>query len=290
MRTYLTAVLSAVLLVLLAVLVPVSALSAWVDLELDDPDRYLAAVSPLASDADVQRTVATLITDEAMKNIDVGPFQDTVEEFLGRTARSFTTTEAFQRAWDAANRTAYKAVTEALHGNSGQAVIIDLAPVIQEVKRELVDNGVPFADQIPVRHISITLLSAERADDLRTSFHWLRYGSVWPAVGTVVLLVLVLGLTVVRGGVRAGLRTAAVAGGGFVLGAVVLRIAVAVGRARVLDQVPGSSRDAAAAVYDALTASLRTTVWALLLAGAVLVVGGVLGWALASRRRTASAG
>ncbi|MEU0299886.1 hypothetical protein ABZ252_10525 [Streptomyces sp. NPDC006175] len=283
-RNCLSAALSAVLLVVLAVLVPVSALSAWVDLELDDTGRYLAAVSPLASDADVQDTVATLVTDEAMKNIDVGPLQETVEQFLHESARSFTTTEAFQRAWDGANRTAHQAVTASLHGEDGQAVTIDLAPVIEEVKKELVSSGVPFADRIPVREASITVLSADRADELRSSFQWLRYCSVWPAVATVVLLVLVLGLTLVRGGLRACLAATAVAGCGLVLGAALLRIAVAVGRGRVLDQVPGTDRDGAAAVYDALTASLRTTVWIVLLVGAVLAVGGLVGRAVAARR------
>lgn len=285
MRTTLSAALSAVLLVLLTVLVPVSALSAWVDLELDDTDRYLAAVSPLASDEDVRETVAALVTDEAMKNIDVGPLQDTVEQFLHEAALSFTATEPFRRAWDSANRAAHQDVTAALHGEDGQAVTIDLAPVIKEVKQELTSRGVPFADLIPVRETSITVLPADRADDLRSSFGWLRHGGVWPAVGTVVLLVLALGLTLVRGGLQAGFVTAAVAGGGLVLGAALLRIAVAVGRDRVLDEVPGTDRGAAAAVYDALTASLRTTVWIVLLAGAVLAVAGLVGRVTAARRR-----
>ncbi|MFJ8882367.1 hypothetical protein ACIRJR_03020 [Streptomyces sp. NPDC102402] len=288
MRTSLSVALSAVFLVVLAVLVPVGAASAWVDLELDDTDRYLAAVSPLASDEDVRNTVATVVTDEAMKNIDVGPLQETVERFLHETALSFTTTDAFRRAWDSANRTAHEAVTASLRGDDGQAVTIDLAPVIEEVKKELVSSGVPFADQIPVQETSITVLPADRADGLRDSFRWLRYCSVWPAVGTVVLLVLVLGLSLVRGGVRAGLTAAAVAGGGLVLGAALLRIAVAVGRDRALDEVPATDRDGAAAVYDALTSSLLTTAWVVLLVGAVLVVGGIVGRVVAARRERAS--
>ncbi|MEV0010366.1 hypothetical protein AB0M10_13205 [Streptomyces sp. NPDC051840] len=284
MRTYLSAALSAVLLVLLAVLVPVSALSAWVDLELDDTDRYLAAVSPLAADEDVRNTVADVVTDETMKNIDLGPLQDTAEQFLHESALSFTTTDAFQRAWDSANRAAHQAVSASLRGDDGQAVTIDLAPVIEDVKKDLVDAGVPFADQIPVQETSITVLPADRADGLRDSFRWLRYCSVWPAVGTAVLLVLVLGLSLVRGGARAGLTAAAVVGGGLVVGAALLRIAVAVGRDRVLDEVPGTDRGAAAAVYDALTASLRTTVWVVLVAGAVLLAVGIAGRIVAARR------
>ncbi|GGZ03612.1 hypothetical protein CP967_17560 [Streptomyces nitrosporeus] len=286
MRTYLSTALSAVLLILLALLVPVSALAAWVDLEIDDTDRYLAAVSPLASDSDVQDTIASLITDEVMENIDLGPLQDALDDFLRETARSFTTTEAFQRAWDSANRTAHETVTEALREDDGQAVTIDLAPVIERVRQDLTDRGVPFAEQIPVQHLTITLLSADRADELRSTFRWLRYCSVWPAVATAVLLVAVTGLAFVRGGRRRGLGTVAVAGAGLALGAVLLRVAVALGRSRALDQVPGSDRDAAAAVYDALTASLRTTVWAVLAAGLALLVCGVAGRLLTGRGPT----
>ncbi|MFG2613521.1 hypothetical protein [Streptomyces anulatus] len=280
-----SAALSAVLLVLLAVLVPLSALSAWVDLEIDDTDRYVAAVSPLASDPAVQTTVADLVTEEAMRQIDLGPLQDTVREFLHETVRSFTTTEAFRNAWDTANRAAHKVVAAALDGDSGEAVTIDLAPVIDQVKQDLVRDGVPFADQIPVERTEITVLGPGQADDLRNSFRLLRYGSIWPAVATLVLLVLVVGIATVRRGMRAGLWATATVGAGFVLGAIVLRVLVAAGRSRVLDEVPDSDRDAAAAVVDALTASLRTTVWVVLAVGAALLVGAVLARVLLRSRR-----
>ncbi|HEY9327858.1 MAG TPA: hypothetical protein VIS09_06420, partial [Streptomyces sp.] len=200
MRTYFSAALSVALLVLLAVLVPLSALSAWVDLEIDDTDRYVAAVAPLASDPDVQNTVADLITDEAMKQIDVGPLQDTVRDFLHEAVLSFTTTDAFQAAWNAANRTAHEAVTAALDGDSGESVTIDLAPVTEKVKQNLVDNGVPFADQIPVQHTDIRIISADRADQMRQSFRWLRAAGIRPAVGTLVFALLAVVLAWVRGG------------------------------------------------------------------------------------------
>ncbi|MFH9199208.1 hypothetical protein ACH4KT_17405 [Streptomyces anulatus] len=283
-----SAALSAVLLVLLTVLVPLSALSAWVDLEIDDTDRYVAAVSPLASDPAVRTTVADLVSEEAMRQIDLGPLQDTVREFLHETVRSFTTTEAFRNAWDTANRAAHKAVAAALDGDSGEAVTIDLAPVIDQVKQDLVRDGVPFADQIPVERTEITVLGPGQADDLRDSFRLLRYGSIWPAVATLVFLVLVVGIATVRRGMRAGLWATATVGAGFVLGAIVLRALVAVGRSRVLDEVPDSDRDAAAAVVDALTASLRTTVWVVLAVGAALLVGAVVARVLLRRVRSAA--
>lgn len=278
MRTSFSVALSAALLVLLAVLVPLSALSAWVDLEIDDTDRYVAAVAPLSSDSAVRNTVAELITDSAMKQIDVGPLQDTVRDFLRQAVLSFTTTDAFRAAWTAANRTAHETVTAALDGRSGESVTIDLAPVTEKVKENLVDNGVPFADQVPVQHTDIQIISADRADQLRQSFRWLRAASVWPAVGTLVFALLAVVVAWVRGGpgrrgsALAALAATAVAGAGFALGALLLRGVLAVARDRVLDEVPGSDTDAAAAVYDALTGSLRTTVWIVFGLGLALAV------------------
>ncbi|MGW2063891.1 hypothetical protein ACWCO9_25250, partial [Streptomyces sp. NPDC001937] len=200
MRTNISAALSAVVLVLLAVLVPLSALCAWVDLEIDNPDRYVAAVEPLASDPRVQDTMSTLITDEATKQIDAGLLQGASGDFLYGAVRSFTTTDAFRSAWVAANRTAHEAVTAALNGESGESVRMDLAPVMQQAKQNLVDNGVPLADGFPVRRTDITLLSADRADQLRQTFRPLRAGGVWPAVGTLVFAGAAVLVAAARGG------------------------------------------------------------------------------------------
>ncbi|MEU9762076.1 hypothetical protein [Streptomyces sp. NPDC047985] len=306
--------------VLLAVLVPLSALSAWVDLEIDDTNRYVAAVAPLASDPEVRTTVADQITDATMKQIDAGPLQDVVRDFLHQAVLSFTTTDAFQTAWNAINRTAHEAVTAALHGNAGEAVTIDLAPVTEQVKKNLEKNGVPFADRIPVQHTQITLISADRADQLRQTFRLLRAGSVLPAVGTVVFAVLAVvvagvtararggrpgnghdtagagdtgntgdpghagnagnaaGRTSARGtaGAEAALAATALVGLGFALGALVLRAVLAIARNRILAEVPSGDTGGAAAVYDALTGSLRTTAWTVLGAGLAVTLCAML--------------
>ncbi|MFF4178308.1 hypothetical protein [Streptomyces sp. NPDC001750] len=305
MRTYLSKTLSVVVPVLLAVLIPLSALSAWVDLEIDDTDRYVAAVAPLASDPEVRTTVADQITDATMQQIDAGPIQDVVRNFLHQAVLSFTTTDAFQDAWNATNRTAHEAVTAALNGNTGEAVTIDLAPVTERIKENLKADGIPFADRIPVQHTEITLISADRADQLRHTFRLLRAGSVLPAVGTVVFAVLTVAVAGIAARMRAGrpggehgaagtgdardrtrargtagaeaaLAATALVGLGFALGAVVLRVVVAIARNRVLAGVPAGQTGGAAAVYDALTGSLRTTAWTVLGAGLAVALCAVL--------------
>ncbi|MER6105880.1 hypothetical protein ABT115_27190 [Streptomyces sp. NPDC001832] len=290
MRTHLSTVLAVVVLVLLAVLVPLSALSAWVDLEIDNTDRYVAAVAPLASAPEVRSSVSDLITDGAMKQIDAGPLQSTVRNLLHEAVMSFTTTDVFRAAWTSANRTAHEAVTAALNGSTGEAVTIDLAPMTEQVKQHLEENGVPFADRIPVQHTEITIISADRADRLRQTFWWLRAGSIWPAVGTVVFAVLTVVVAWVRGGpgrgrsALAALSATAVVGFGFALGALVLRALIAVARDRVLSETPYGETGTVAAVYDALTSSLRTTVWIVFATGLAVALCAVLGRLWAARR------
>lgn len=74
-------------------------------------------------------------------------------------------------------------------------------------------------------------------------------------------------------------------GAGLVLGALVLRVLIAVGRSQVRDAVLTTDRDGASAVTEALTASLRTTVWWVLGVGAALLVVGVVGRHLLTARR-----
>ncbi len=313
--------LSAVVPAVLAVLVPLSALCAWVALEIDDTDRYVAAVAPLASDREIRDTVADRITDATMEQVDAGPLQGTLRDFLHQAVLSFTTTDAFRAAWTAANRTAHQAVTAALNGETGEAVVIDLAPVTAQVKRNLEANGVPFADRIPVQHTDITLISADRADQLRHTFRLLRAGSIRPAVATVVFAALTVAGAGLAARTRAGpesgragpgsgragpgsgragpgsgrpgsgrgaaatLTATTVVGCGFALGALVLRAVVAIARNRVLAEVPADETGGAAAVYDALTDSLRTTAWAVLAAGLAVALCAELARRRAARER-----
>ncbi|MBM7168003.1 hypothetical protein JQK87_06180 [Streptomyces sp. G44] len=261
-------VLSAVLLVLACLLVPLGALSTWAKHGIGDRDSYVATMAPLASDDAVRTAVADEVTGAVMKEIDVGPLQGTVEAFVRDAVRSFTHTAAYRTAWEAANRAAHDAVRRAWSDDSDGAVTIDLAPITEQIKRQLADDGVPFASKIPVRHTEITVLQSTDLGRLRQSFHVLRAAGVWLAVAAAVLAVAgVLLATRRRGAVIATALGAAVA-------AAALAGAVAVGRALTLDDLPSDiSREAGGAVYDALTASLRTAAGVLVGVGVLVALG-----------------
>ncbi|MER5778588.1 hypothetical protein ABT144_30765 [Streptomyces sp. NPDC002039] len=274
MRTF----LSTVLIVLVALLVPASAVAYWADRELGDADRYTAAMSPLAEDPAVRGVVVTQATRALAGQIDAGPFQGGVDALLGEALQSFSGTPAYRTAWDAANRAAHAAFLKALTTGDGDAVTIDLAPVIARVKGELVQNGVPFADRIPVTHVSVEVMEYDDLGALRKGFRVLQIAGVWLPLLTLLLAAAAIAVAVRR-------RRAVIATGlGLAIGAVLLWLAVQWCRRLTLEDLPADiDRPAAGAVYDALTAFLRTTAWVVLALGLAAALGA---WLAGRLRRT----
>jgi hypothetical protein len=272
-----------VLIVLACLLAPLGALSTWAVYGLGDSARYEATMAPLAADADVRDAIASGVTDGILREVHVRPrLQGPVNHFVRDAVRSFTETEAYRTAWEAANMAAHDAVMEALREDREGAVTVDLAPVTERVKRRLADDHMPLADRIPVEHTEVTVLDAEDLARLRKGFHVLEVAGFWLPLASVVFAA--AGIVVALCRRRAVLAT----GLGTALGATLLGLAVAVGRRLTLDDLPPDvSRTAAGAVYDALTETLRSVCWLLLTMGLTVTLTAVLAGAYARRRRAA---
>lgn len=271
-------ILSTVLIVLVALLVPASAVAYWADRELGDADRYTAAMSPLAENPKVQEVVVTQVTRALAGQIDAGPFQIGLDTLLGEALHSFAGTSAYRTAWDAANRAAHAAFLDALTTGRGDALTIDLAPVIAQVRGDLVADEVPFADRIPVTHLTVKVMEYDNLAALRKGFHMLEVAGVWLPVLTVLLAAAAIAVAVHRR--RAVMAT----GAGLAVGAGLLWLTVEVCRRLTLDDLPADiDRPAAGAVYDALTAYLRTTAWVVLVIGLAAVLAA---WVMGRLRRT----
>ncbi|WP_307783715.1 hypothetical protein [Streptomyces spinoverrucosus] len=255
--------LSAALIALCCLLVPLAALAAWAAYGLTDTGRYVRTMAPLAGDPAVRDAVADTLGDEVAHRIDgtrgvTGPF-------VRDAVRSFTRTDAFRAGWDAANRAAHDAVLRALRDDNrprAAPVTVDLAPVTTSVKHRLADDNAPLAHHIPVRHTEVAVLAPHELDRLRKGYDVLEVAALWLPVAAVTFAV--AGITVATCRRRAITATAL----GTALGGALLGAAVALGRALTLSDLPASvSRPAVGAVYDALTATLRTTSWLLVALG-----------------------
>ncbi|MDX2915803.1 hypothetical protein [Streptomyces griseiscabiei] len=299
--------LSAVLTVLACLLAPPGALAAWATYEIADRARYEAVMAPLAADPAVREALANAVAAGILREVRVGPrLRGPVRDFTHDAARSFTRTEAFRTAWHTANRAAHDAVLTAVReegaygggagrggaggGGSGgggggevRAVTLDLAPIGERVKRQLVRDHVPFAHRIPIAHTEVEVLSATELVQLRKGYRVLEIAAFWLPVGA---------LALAAGGILVATqrrRAVCATGLGAALGGALLGVAVALGRHLTLaDLPPDVSPEAAGAVYDALTATLRTVTWSLLLLGTAVAATAWLTGRLARLRRASA--
>jgi hypothetical protein len=275
---------AAALLAAACLLAPPAVLAVWATHGIGDTGRYAATTAPLATDTGVREAIATAVTDDIMREIDVRPpLREPVHTYVHDAVRSFTGTDAFRSAWGTANLAAHDAVLRALRedGPRTAPVTLDLAPATRRLKERLVEDHVPFAERIPVAHTRITLLPADRLTAFRKGFHVLEFAGFWLPLATLACALAGIALAVSR-------RRAVIAVGlGTALGAALLALAVLVGRLLTLSGVPDDvPQPAAGAVYDALTETLRTVSWALLATGlAVAAAAWLTGHR--TRRRTA---
>ncbi|MEW1688731.1 hypothetical protein ACIQOF_09770 [Streptomyces sp. NPDC091265] len=288
----------AVLLILVAALLtPLSIMSSWASDVAGDTDRYVAMMKPLASDPDVQAAVTNRVTGAVMEHLDVdalladvapadrpvvdkaleklgGPLTAGVTSLVHGTVEKFVTSDAFARVWTGLNRSAHASVVKALTGEGGGAVkltddtvTLDLAPVIDRVKQRLVDRGLTVAGKIPEIHTDFTVLTSDSVGKATKGFRALQIIGVWLPVVTVVLAAGGVLLAVRR---RRALVTAALA---VAVAAALLGFGLATGRAFYLDSLPSEvSQPAAGAVFDALAGYLRAGVRLVVTLGVVVAL------------------
>ncbi|MFJ2777396.1 MULTISPECIES: hypothetical protein [unclassified Kitasatospora] len=289
----------AVLLVLLAcVLTPVSEVAVWTKSQVTDTDRYVATMAPLARDPAVRAAVTNRVTDEIVKYIPVDSLLDSVAPadrpqlgaLLGTIGQALTSgltgfvhtqvervvdSDAFAGIWTEVNRTAHAAVDKMLTGEGGGAVqikndtvVLDLAPLIAQVKTRLVDNGLSIASKIPEIHTQFTLFQSDAIPKVRTGFRLLDLAGFWLPVLTVACAV---GGVLLAERRRRAVVTVAL---GMAGGALLLGLGLSVFRVLYLDRLPaGVDQAAAQAVYDTLIRYLRSAVRVVITLGLLIALG-----------------
>ncbi|MGW3913428.1 hypothetical protein ACWEBX_18215 [Streptomyces sp. NPDC005070] len=286
-----------VLILLAALLTPLSAVAAWSSDLIGNTDRYVATMEPLASDKDVQDAVAKRVTDAVMQHVDVktllesaapadrpeltkaigplsGPITSGLTDFVHTVALKFVSSDAFATLWTQLNRTAHASVDKALTGKGGgavkltnDAVVIDLAPVIDKVKQALVDQGLSIAAKIPQVHTNFTVLTSDSIGKTKKIYRLLQVVGFWLPVLTLLLAAGGVLLAVRR---RRALVTAALL---VAAGAAVLGIALWIFREIYLDGLPSNvSQPAAESVFDTLVRYLRTSVRLVITLGIIVAL------------------
>jgi hypothetical protein len=278
------------LLVIGAVLAPITMTSLFVRNIVLDTDRYVETVSPLGSDPAIRAAAVSRITDTIMGAIDVQsivaqrlpgplgviatPVETAIRTTVSDTADEVLASDKFASLWDAANRVAHANIRSLLTESRvielpNGRLVIDLTAVVAEVRAVLVDRGLDFFAPIPITQLTagLELFDAEQLQEAQTAVRIMRT-AVW------VLVVLTLACFVAAIALAADRRKAvAHVGAALAIGAAVLVTAVNIGRQVSLGSLPdGVDPDAAAAAFDILTRFFRQSLRTVFGLGLVLVV------------------
>lgn len=305
-----------ILIAIAALLAPVAVLATWARDEIEDTDRYIETITPLASDPAVQDAIATRIEDAIFSRLDVeaitqevvnalsqqdlpanavatlqavsGPLASAIEGFISDQIDAFVQSNRFEELWIEANRDAHKAMVAILTGEgtetvdvSNGAVSINIGELVNEVKQSLVNRGFALAERVPKVTATYTVFQSDDLTKAQGAFKLLDGVATWlPIVGLVLLAAAVM---LARDRRRALLAAGlAIAGSMLLLGALLNLI-----RPIYLDAIPAdASTDAAAAVYDTLVDFIRMALRAVLVVALTLAV---VMWLMAPRGSGATA-
>ena len=275
---------SALLIFLAWLLAPLSVVAAWSAGIVGDTDRYVSTVAPLATNPDIQASIANRVTQAIMTNLDIaslvqeaapadrprlgallqkaaGPVTGALTSFVHDQTLTVVRSSWFATFFNDANRAAHASVDKLLTGEGGGAVqvrdgavTLDLGPLVDRVKSQLVGSGVSVADKIPEVHTSFTLMQANHITTYRKGFRLLQLMGDWLPF---------IALALVAGGVllaRERRRALVVAGLGVFVAAGLVGVGVRLGRTFYLNALPADvSQAAAGAVYDTMSRFLITT-------------------------------
>ncbi|MCX4960759.1 hypothetical protein [Streptomyces virginiae] len=289
--------LSALLIIIGCVLAPLGIVASWTSSIVGNTDRYVSTVAPLASDPDVQAAAANRVTAALMEHLDLatlledvapdqrpllqkalgklgGSLEGAVSSFVKEKAQDVIASDQFETIWTNANRTIHTSLVKALTGSGdgaveikNDAVTIDLAPVIEQVKTRLVDAGMGVAARIPEIHTDFTVVQSNDIGRVKTGFRLLQILGVWLPIIAVLLVAAGVLLSAHR---RRILVTAALA---VAFSVAVLGLGLTVFRTVYLNALPDTvSQAAAGSVYDAMIRLLRTTIRMVVVLGIVIAL------------------
>ncbi len=299
---------STVMIVTACLLAPLSVVSVWARGEVTDTNRYVQTVAPLAENPAIQDAVSARITAEIFTYVDVnaltteavsaitegrdltpqqaaalqalaGPLSQGIESYAADAVNKVVESEQFEAAWVEANTLVHQRLNEGLTGqNTDNAVmvkdnqvVLDLGNLIGQVKEILISKGFTIAEKIPTTDTTIVLFNAPNASALQTGYNLLNTVGFW--LPLIAMALAVIGIFVAH----ASHKALAWFGFGLMLAMAVAAGLLAFGRTVYLAELPDTVNAAAAtAFFDQFTLFLRQSLWAGAVAGAVLLLGGLL--------------
>lgn len=174
------------MLVLFSLSVALSAIATWARDQIDDRDRYVDTVGPLATNEAIQDEVAAQLSNILTTHIDEATTRASLSEnqqflaaaptsalrlYVEETIRAIVRSDRFARFWLEAHRAAHPIASGILTGRgtdgitaTGSRITIDLAPLVAEITARLQAEGIRIpagsSDRLTIAWVTIVVLLA----------------------------------------------------------------------------------------------------------------------------------
>ena len=313
---------STLVLTLACVLAIPTVITVWEVNLISNTDRYVATMAPLINEPAIQSALSAKITTQITDRLDVkslttqaaaqlqaahlprlatlvttfqGQIVSGVNSAVAAGVSKAVASPAVETVWVQANRLAHQGIVKVLSGSGNGAlsvvngyVVLNLGPIIAQVKDYLVAHGLSVASNIPTVNATFPLFEAKNLSKAQQAYR-LDLTLKW-VLPLLVLVFLAVGIYIARN------RRRALIGAMLGLAGAMLFLGVALQIVRViyLNSVPTTTlpADAAGVLFDTLVRFLRqglrvVAVVTLVIAIAAFFVGPSRG-AVRSRRAVRS--
>lgn len=299
---------------------PVAVVGTWAKNQLESTEAFVSTFAPLASDPDVQNYIGDQVVTAIEANVDIagltssvfdglsglglpdaatkalgmleGPATQGIKSLISSTVHNVVSSDVFVSAVTQTLTLSHEQLIDVIQGKPGTAVVlgdngtigISTKPIIDQVKTELVNQGIGIANAIPAIDTTIVIAQSDQLALLRPAYQLsvaVGNGLPWVALGFVLVGIVV-----------AVNRRRSLFGASIALGAVFTSLAVGfgVGKFVFIASVTPSLMPAnvAETLFDQLTARMAATSTALaVLTFSIALVTWFLGLASGQKARTA---
>ncbi len=300
------AIVSALVIVIAAILVPVSIVTAWARVQLVEEDAFVATLAPLVDDPAVQALIIDETTaainaqvdfDQLTANVFDGiaelglppraesalgllqaPAADGLRGLVDQTVTRVVESDAFSDVWATTTRAAHRALTTAATSDGGGLVVkteegvgIQLGAVVERVKANLTERGLGVAQLIPAVDRVIILGEGDNLALIRTGYALASVVGWWLPVITLALFG--LGILIARRRSTAVLGT----GLGLAIGSGALAATLSIGSAAmgIVAGDLGLSASALDVIYAQIVGAMSQTALVVMLLGVLVAI---IGW------------
>lgn len=293
---------AALLITLGCVLAPVSVLAVWTANQVSNTSKYVENVSPLIKEPAVRSALTDKISTAVSAQIDIkavanqaaaeldkrgltrlggllsnfsGSIASGVNSLIHSTVAKVVSSPVVTRIWIQGNTVAHTQLVKALSGQKGAVtvsngkVVVGLAPVIDQVKKDLAARGLTIVNKLPPINPTFPLFSAKYLVQAQSLYRLLTTLKWVLPILTIILWA--AGIYVARRHRRALIGASL----GLAASMLVLGLLLALGRSLYLQKIPSTfSADAAAVTFDTLVRFIKQGLRVLLVVGLIVAIGG----------------